>query len=137
MTDNKSIRVSLPGGVLADADFKGFHVRTDQPVHDGGAGSAPSPFDFFLVSLATCAGYFVAAFCRERKIPTDGISVTMTWEGPPRSRLIKTIRIEIALPAGFPEKYRTAVVKAADQCTVKAHLADPPAIEVTASVGGL
>ena len=126
------IEVSLPGGVRVDAAFKGFTVKTDQPVNEGGEGSAPSPFDYFLVSLATCAGYFIAAFCVERKIPTEGLSLSMTWDRNRETHLITKMRISVALPPGFPEKYKAAVIKAADQCTVKRHMLNPPAFEITA-----
>jgi ribosomal protein S12 methylthiotransferase accessory factor len=38
--------------------------------------------------------------------------------------------IRIGLPAGFPEKYREAIVKAVDACAVKAHINNPPAFKV-------
>ncbi len=126
------IEVSFPGGVRVDAAFKGFTVKTDQPVNEGGEGGAPSPFDYFLVSLATCAGYFIAAFCVERKIPTEGLSLSMTWDRNRETHLITKMRISVALPPGFPEKYKAAVIKAADQCTVKRHMLNPPAFEITA-----
>jgi ribosomal protein S12 methylthiotransferase accessory factor len=44
--------------------------------------------------------------------------------------MIKTLTLDIALPAGFPEKYREAVIRAADQCAVKKHLLDPPTIRI-------
>jgi len=133
MIDN-DIRVTFPGGVRVDAEFHGITIKTDQPVYAGGAGSAPSPFDLFLASLATCAGYYVLAFCRSRKIPTTGIEVSMRTEKDPEIKMISRILIDISLPPDFPEKYTAAVVKAADQCTVKAHLLQAPEIETTAVV---
>jgi putative redox protein len=126
------IQVTLPGGSRVDAEYRGFTIKTDQPIRDGGSGTAPSPFDLFLGSLATCAGYYVLAFCRERRIPTEGITLSMTMERPQGSKLITRIAIVIHLPAGFPEKFKTAVIKAAEACAVKAHLAHPPAFEITA-----
>jgi putative redox protein len=131
----REINVSFGGGLKVDARIRDFVVRTDQPVQAGGDGSAPSPFDLFLASLATCAGYYVIAFCRERAIAVDGIRLTMTGEKAPGSKLIEKIGIRIDLPRGFPEKYKSAVVKAAESCTVKAHLQHPPVIEVVAAIG--
>lgn len=34
------------------------------------------------------------------------------------------------LHSEFPEKYKTAVIKAADTCTVKKHLLAPPKVEI-------
>ena len=127
-------KVMFPGGVKVDAVYRDFTIRTDQPVRDGGEGTAPSPFILFLASLATCAGYYVVSFCQSRKIPTDGIELTMKAEREPKSKLIALVSIDISLPSGFPEKYVAAVVKAADQCTVKAHLQKPPKIVTQAAV---
>jgi ribosomal protein S12 methylthiotransferase accessory factor len=40
-----------------------------------------------------------------------------------------------AAPA-FPEKYRDAIVRAADQCAVKRHILEPPRFEVVAVPAG-
>ncbi len=130
--DNRAIQVVLPGGVRVDALYKGHVIKTDQPIDDGGTDTAPSPFDLFLASLATCAGYYVVSFCQSRKIPADGVTLAMTYERPPGTKLISRIRIEISLPPDFPEKYKDAVVRAADQCTVRLHLDKPPAVETAA-----
>ncbi len=131
---DETLLVSLPGGVRADVSYKGFEIRTDQPAYAGGTNSAPSPFDLFMASLAACAGYFVVAFCLERKLSTKGLSLSMRTERNPQTRMISKMIIDIILPPGFPEKYRNAVIKAADQCTVKRHILSPPAFEITANI---
>lgn len=127
-----NMEMTFPGGVAVEAHFEGATIRTDQPVRHGGGGTAPAPFELFLASIGTCAGFYALRFCQERQIPTDGMSVSMAWERNPETKLISNIKIQISLPPGFPEKYRTAVVRAADQCTVKKHLLEAPAIEVVA-----
>lgn len=133
--DIKEMKITFPGGLRVDAAYKGFTVKTDQPVHEGGEGTAPSPFDLFLASLGTCAGYYVLAFCKQRGIPTENSSVVMKMTKSAGSRMIEKVSIEIQLPPEFPEKYKTAVIKAADTCTVKAHIANPPLFEITAKIG--
>ncbi|OGD18345.1 MAG: osmotically inducible protein OsmC [Candidatus Aminicenantes bacterium RBG_16_63_16] len=130
----REIQVTFPGGVKVDAVYKGFLIKTDQPVHQGGEGTAPAPFDLFLASIATCAGFYTVAFCRERGIPTENAGVVMRAEKDPETKMISKIRIELRLPAGFPEKYMRAVIKAVDYCTVKAHILKPPAFEITAEI---
>lgn len=49
----------FPGGKRIQSIYKGFTVETDQPVNEGGAGTAPEPFDLFLSSIGTCAGVYV------------------------------------------------------------------------------
>jgi len=126
----KELIVKFGDGLQVDVEYKGFVVETDQPVRDGGGGTALAPFDYFLVSLAACAGFYALAFCRERKIPTEGLAMTMTAEKNEVSKLIDKVTISVVLPDGFPEKYRQAVVKAIDHCTVKANILQAPQFEI-------
>lgn len=125
--------IGFPGGLAVEARFDGFTVRTDQPVEDGGAGSAPAPFDLFLASLGTCAGFFALRFCQERGIGTEGLGLTLDAARDPATHRLRSVRIGLHLPAGFPEKYRTAIVRAANTCAVKRAILDPPPIEVVPS----
>jgi ribosomal protein S12 methylthiotransferase accessory factor len=131
---DREIKVTFPGGLRVDVEYKGFIVRTDQPVHEGGEGTAPSPFDLFLASIAACAGYYTLAFCQERGIPTANAGVVMHAEKDPGSKLISKIRLEVQLPAEFPERYLRAIVRAVDTCTVKAHMMKPPAFEIETKI---
>lgn len=123
--------VRFPGGVAVEATFGSQVVRTDQPAPLGG-GSAASPFDLFLASLATCAGFYALRFCQERQLPTEGLGVSLTTERDPERKRLSRVRIELRLPEGFPERYRDAVVRAADQCAVKKAILDPPTLDVVA-----
>ncbi len=129
------INVRSAGGLVIEARFGAFQVDTDQPVEDGGTNTAPSPFDLFLASLATCAGYYVTAFCRERGLDTEGITLKMTSDWNDESHLVENIHVDITLPRDFPDKYRRAVIRVAGMCTVKRHLDNPPAFHITARNG--
>jgi ribosomal protein S12 methylthiotransferase accessory factor len=127
-----SIEVSFPGGAAVDASVKGFTVRTDQapPL---GAGAAPTPFDLFLASLATCMGFYAVHFCRERGIATEGLGLSLETVRDPERKRLSSIDVALTLPAGFPEKYRGAIGRAVDQCAVKKHMVEPPAFSLTVS----
>ncbi|HUU06381.1 MAG TPA: OsmC family protein [Patescibacteria group bacterium] len=120
------MKITFPGGKKVNAEYNGFTHKTDQPLNAGGENSAPSPFELFLASLATCAGFYVLSFCQQRGITMDGIELRQSMAYDAQTHLIGRIDIEIILPAGFPEKYRAAVVQAAQLCTVKKHLENPP-----------
>ncbi len=122
--------VSFPGGARVDAQFGPFVVKTDQPSHAGGDGSAPAPFALFLASLATCAGIYVLGFCQQRGLPTDGIQLVQRTERDPVTGLIGRVFIDIQVPPSFPAKYHEALVRAASQCAVKKHLEAPPKFDV-------
>ncbi len=126
------MEISFDGGKRVNSNYKGFTVETDQPRDEGGDGTAPEPYDLFLASLGTCAGVYVVYFCEKRNILTDGIKMTLEFDKNDRSHLIEEIRMNIQLPSEFPEKYRQAVVRAAQMCTVKRSLVDPPRFNVIA-----
>ncbi len=126
------LTLSFPGGVKVDAHLGDHLLRTDQSVKAGGEATAPSPFDLFLASIGTCAGFYALRFCQERELSTEGLGLAMSWSRSAESGLIDQIHLDLTLPAGFPEKYRTAILRAVDQCTVKKHLAHPPALVIEA-----
>ena len=129
------IKVTFPGEMRVNAEYKGKVIQTDQPVYQGGGGTAPAPFDLFLASIATCAGFYVLVFCQKRGISVENASVVMRTEKNPESKMIEKISIEVLLPPEFPEKYTSAVLKAVDACTVKAHIINPPEFELKAKIG--
>lgn len=107
-------------------------IKTDQSVKNGGDSSAASPFDLFLSSIATCSGIYVKQFCKMRGIDPNTVKIKQKHTFNPETKLIDNISLEIDLPNDFPEKYKEAILKAVDQCTVKRHLMNPPTINVSA-----
>ncbi len=122
----RNMKIILGENQRVDALYKGFTIKTDQPAKAGGNETAPSPFDLFLASIGTCAGYYVQAFCRQRKISTEGIYLEQVMHVDENTRMIGEIEIKIHLPDGFPEAYKASVVKAAEACAVKKHISMAP-----------
>ncbi len=125
--------IDFPGGLQVDAHFGPYTVSTDQP-RPYGAGAAPTPFATFLASIGTCAGIYVLSFCQQRGLPTEGIRIVQSLESNPFTGLVSKVLLDIQLPPSFPEKYKSAVIRAADQCAVKKHFENPPSFDVFTSV---
>ena len=126
--------VTFPGGARVDAQFGTHVIRTDQPPHAGGDGSAPAPFAVFLASIGTCAGIYVLGFCRQRGLATDGIRIIERVHNNRMTGMVDKIDLEIQVPPAFPQKYYDALVRSADQCAVKKHLENPPQFNVFTQV---
>lgn len=124
------MEITFPGGVQVNAQFNGFEIATDQPEKNGGQNSAPSPFDFFLASLGTCAGFFALRFCQQRELSAEGLRLQLTSERNAETKRLDRVAITMHLPKDFPEKYRSAIIRATDQCAVKKALLDAPEIEI-------
>ena len=125
MSNPNEIVVTFPGGRRVDAQIGPHTLHTDQPRDNGGDDTAPSPFDVFLGAMGACAGIFVQGFCSKRNIPTEGIRII---ERPSfdADGVLAQVDFELQLPPIFPEKYRDAVVKVAEQCSVKRAIAAQP-----------
>ncbi len=124
------MEITFPGGARVDANFGGFTIATDQPP----AASAPTPFATFLASIGTCAGIYVLGFCQQRSIRTDGIKIVQRMYSDRMTGLVGQIDLDIQLPPDFPEKYKAAVIRSAEQCAVKKHLEHPPTFNVFTSI---
>jgi putative redox protein len=122
--------IYLSGGARVDAHVGPFTIQTDQPP----AASAPTPFTLFLASIGTCAGIYVLGFCQQRGLPTDGMRIVQRMEKDPLTGLISNVELEIQVPADFPEKYHSSLVRSAEMCAVKKHLEHPPVFNVHTTV---
>ncbi|MFH2144128.1 MAG: OsmC family protein [Bacteroidota bacterium] len=127
------IEINFTGNKKIDAVINGYTVKTDQRKEAGGDAEVPTSFELFLASLATCSGFYVKSFCDQRNIPSEQIRMFMHVERNPDNHSIEKIGIEIVLPPDFPEKYKSAVIKAADSCSVKKIILSPPEFEVFSS----
>ncbi|GEJ56037.1 OsmC family protein [Anaeromyxobacter diazotrophicus] len=130
MAGASEIVVTLPGGRRVDAQVGAHVVHTDQPVSNGGEDAAPTPFQLFLASLGTCAGIFVQGFCASRKLSPEGIRIVERPELDPETGVLRSVELRIEVPASFPEKYREALVRVADQCSVKRAIQAQPTFRV-------
>ena len=123
------MHIEFPGGNRVDARVGDLVISTDQD------GSAPPPFTLFLASIATCAGFYILNFCTHRGLSTDGIRIVQRTRTNHETHMVEVVEIDIEVPPEFPQKYHQALIRAADQCAVKRHLADPPEFAVRTLVG--
>ena len=129
MAGTSEIVVTLPGARRVDAQVGHHVVRTDQPLENGGEDTAPSPYQLFLAALGTCAGIFVQGFCAKRGLSTEGIRVVERAIQDPETGTLGRVELDIEVPPDFPEKYRDALVRVVDQCSVKRAIQAQPVFE--------
>jgi putative redox protein len=128
--------VTFPGRKKVETRIGEHLIRTDQPASGGGEDSAPAPFDLFLAAIGTCAGIYVVGFCQKRELPTEGIRIVQRNHLDPETRVLVRVELDIEVPPSFPEKYRDALVRVADQCAVKKAIQAQPQFEVRTVVAG-
>ena len=127
-----TIDVFFPGGKRVDARVDRLIVNTDQSVENGGEGTSPEPFTLFLVSIATCAGIYALEFCQARELHVQDMTLTLSYEFDEKKQLCERLNIDLRLPAGFPERYKKAIVRVMDLCSVKKQIMKPPEFVLSA-----
>jgi ribosomal protein S12 methylthiotransferase accessory factor len=127
------MEITFDGGKVITAHAHGHVIRTDQPADSGGGNSAPSPYELFLASIGTCAGIYIKSFCDNRKIPAEGIKIIQSYEWNKETGLPVNIKLDIKLPADFPDKYKASLINVAELCKVKKTIANPPKFEIITS----
>jgi len=127
------MEITFDGGKVVTAHTHGHAIKTDQSVDSGGGDTAPAPFDLFLASIGTCAGIYVKSFCDNRQIPAENIKIIQTMEYDKETGLPKSVKLDIKLPADFPEKYKASILHVAGLCKVKKSIASPPVFEIITS----
>lgn len=126
----KKIKVEFGDGKRLNATGDDFTAGTDLPVNGGGEGTAPTPLDLFITSLATCAAHYARSFCESKAITMSGIALNVEYDQNPETSHISKVNYLLTLPEGFPEKYKAALLRSIDLCSVKKHLMNPPAFEL-------
>ncbi len=125
------VNVTWDGGVRFTADIRGHKVHVDQPRQGGGEDSAPGPLELVPAALGTCVAYFVGQFLTTRGVDPTGLEVAVDVAGAPDPHRIGRFEVRVKTPVGMPERYRDAVVRAAETCTVHHTLSHKPEIAVT------
>ena len=93
-----------------------------------------SPFIVFLATSGMCSAVFARAFIEQRNLSLDSLVISQIMDYDQRTNHVSEILIDLKLPADFPEKYRSAIKKAVNQCPVKQHLLNPPTFEVVTNL---
>ena len=134
MAHANELTITIPQGRRVDVETRGHVIHTDQPFDNRGEDSAATPFELFLASIGACAGIFVQGFCAKRNIPYEGIRIHERAFHDEQGALV-AVDLEIEVPASFPEQYREALVRVADQCSVKRAIAAQPRFNVMTVIG--
>jgi len=128
------LKITLEGDKRVSTQVGKHRIMTDQSVKAGGEDSAPAPFDLFVASLGTCAGFFVQSYCQNKGIDPSGIEITIGSKRDPEKKAITGFVTTLHLPEEIPERLHSALKRVVDQCTVKKVIANQPEFEVVTVV---
>lgn len=120
------LKVTLEGGKRVATQIGSHLIMTDQPAKLGGDDSAPAPYDLFLASIGTCAGFYVQSYCENKGIDTSGIQITLRAKRDPKTNQIIGFTTTIHVPPELPASLHATLKKVAQQCAVKKTIMNNP-----------
>ncbi|MGZ5353107.1 MAG: OsmC family protein [Actinomycetota bacterium] len=130
-----NIRVRHEGGDRYRIGIRGHEIVVDQPVDDGGDDSAPTPTELFVASLASCVAFYGGRYLARHELPADGFEVDCSFEmARDRPSRVRSIRLDVHLPAGFPTERREAILAVLQHCTVHNSLVMKPDVAIALRV---
>jgi putative redox protein len=80
----------------------GFELSADQPVQDGGDGTAPSPTELFLAGVAACVAFFAERFLRRHDLTPGGLTVSCDFNWAENPHRIGEIELVVGAPNARP-----------------------------------
>lgn len=130
------VTVRYCGGVKFEAEARGHRVISDQPASNSGADEGMTPPELFLAGLATCAGFYAAAYLKNHRLSADDLEIRVAAEKVPQPWRLGSIRIEVNAPSAR-EEHLAGLQRAVDACLIHKTLATPPHIETVIHTAAL
>lgn len=102
-------------------------LRADEPVRYGGSDEAPGPYDYLLTALGTCTSMTIGLYARRKKLPLEGITVTLRHskihakdceECETREGHIDRIDLDVQLTGPLTPDQRAKLMEIAGKCPV-------------------
>jgi uncharacterized OsmC-like protein len=84
----------------------------------GGSDRAPTPPEYFVASLGSCVGAFVANYCRQHDMDTTGLAVDVSFEKVENPTRLTNIGVTVRLPHASCGKRKDALMRVAEHCPV-------------------
>lgn len=126
--------VDYTHGVEFSVNIRGHKLICDQPTDVGGSDHGPTPPEFLLASLGTCAGYYAAEYMRTRNLSATGLRVQVNAEKATNPGRLSRFQIEVELPDALEERHREGVLRAVKRCLIHNTLLNAPVIDVEVHV---
>jgi putative redox protein len=117
------------GAQFAAVDEAGHEVIVDLLKENDGFEDGQRPIELLASSLGACIGSTIRAFCLRHEIPFEGLQINVDFQrADAKPAYITRFDVEMIFPDAIPEKFRSALIRAAEQCTVHATFSHRPEI---------
>ena len=93
-------------------------LASDLSVEEGGDGSAPNPHDLYDAALGACTALTVLWYAKRRKIPVEGIDVSVERDASQERAGIYRLSAALKLTGNLTAAQREELLGAARKCPI-------------------
>lgn len=123
---------------LSDAKFelraRDHLLICDQPTDNGGTDQGPSPPEFLLAALASCAAYYAVQYLRTRGLPVENLTARVQAEKKATPARLDAFRITVFVDDMEP-RHHVGLKRSVETCLIHNTLLSSPAIQVSVEAG--
>ena len=123
-------KITYLDGVRFQVTARGHEVASDQPLENGGADRGMTPPELLLASLGSCAAYYAAEYLRTRRLPTAGLTVSVTAQKAQKPARLTDFRIGLSVPGLDDPRHQDGILRAAKNCLIHNTLLHAPRIDI-------
>ena len=126
-----ALRVRHLDGESYEIGVRGHRITVDQPMHDGGQDTAPTPTELFVASLASCVAFYAGRYLTRHGFSRDGLAVEAEFDmAADRPARVAAVRLTLRVPASLPPERWAALQAVATHCTVHNSIVTAPQIDL-------
>ena len=122
------VTVSHLGAVQFEIKARQHVIACDQPPENGGFDEGMTPPELMLASLASCAGFYAAAYLKKHRLAESGTKVRVTADKVKAPARLDNFEIEVEVPVNLTDEQRKGVEDAVHHCLIHNTLLAPPTI---------
>jgi putative redox protein len=122
------VTINHLGSVQFEVKARQHTIVCDQPAENGGFDEGMTPPELMLASLATCAGFYAAAYLKKHKLAESGTKVRVTADKVKPPARLDNFVIDIEIPVELTDEQRKGVEDAVHHCLIHNTLLTPPKI---------
>ncbi|MDA8216664.1 MAG: OsmC family protein [Dehalococcoidales bacterium] len=126
-----TITTNYKGDMLFETTIGRHKMTIDVPSSMGGKDRGPVPPEVFVASLGSCIGAFIAEYCKNTGINSEGLSVDLTFDKADDPTRLVNLKATVNLPKGDCSKRVTALERVARHCPVHETISTMQGLDVT------
>ncbi len=108
-----------PGAFRQIVTVDAHTLHADVSVASGGAASAPTPHDYFDLSLATCKALTVSIVAKQRGYALERVTVDVTRDDSQERKGTYVLLASVELEGALTDEQREALHRVAERCPIQ------------------